>query len=182
MMFYSSRCPTHLFKLTNKPIIVQSSSHLYTLQNNYVHKKVSNPKSKTLASEKFPIKFENSWRTIVLGGPGYTNFGHVRQKVSMSKFGYFWYAFLSSGIAFCFLFDFEDFMLRGEEPSMKLDDIQKYKKKLNPKAKSLNDDDVANVTDEGDNQFNAKDDDSIEKRNKAKSFRERKVILLKFQI
>ena len=166
-----------LVKLIKKSIISPTST-IYSIQGK------NEPKYFLNTSQQSTIKYA-SIRRIVLGGPGYTNFGHGRYRVNLSKFAYFWYAFLTAGFTFTILFDFEDFMFRGEEPCMKLEEI-KRRQDTNTKAKSLNDDDVASLNDNKNSLIksekkaeNDEDDDydSAEKKSKANSFRQRKVML-----
>jgi hypothetical protein len=169
---------TILLRSLKKPFILHNST-LYSIQKKYDQKYV-------LGKKLQPVIPETFLRRIVFGGPGYTNFGHGRYKANLSRFAYFWYAFLICGFTFTVFFDFEDFILRGQEPIMKMQDLEKHNRDKNTKAKSRNDEDVAKVDDEKlelsksrksaeEEEDDDSDDDAVEKKSKSNSFRQRKV-------
>jgi hypothetical protein len=181
LILNSSKLTTSiLLRSFKKPFILHNSA-LYSIQKKYDQKYVLGTKVKTVIPETFI-------RRIVFGGPGYTNFGHGRHKANLSRYAYFWYAFLICGFTFTIFFDFEDFILRGEEPIMKMQDFEKHNKDKNVKAKSRNDEDVAKIDDEKSELSKSRksaeeeeedddnsDDDAVEKKAKSNSFRQRKV-------
>jgi hypothetical protein len=177
LLFNSSKISSSiLIKSIRKSFIIQNST-FYSIQKKTEQKNTLNKNNYQKIIEYA------SKRRIVLGGPGYTNYGHGRYKVNLSKYAYFWYAFITGGFVFALFFDFEDFMLRGEEPIMKYEELQKFNKETITKAKSSNDDDVLSLDDNKNSLSKAKsksyeedvDEDSNEKKEKANSFRQRKV-------
>lgn len=172
LLLNSPRSLTKLFSSVERSIFIQQSK---------LNPPQCQPKIILVIKNKNDfINLTNSIRTISLGGPGYTKFGHIRPKMNLSKYGYFWWAFLTVAFTFVIFFDFESFIFRGEEPSMKWEDYKKMNNRMDPKAKGKSDDDVANLDDESNN--NSKktgtqdDDDSVEKKSKNNSFRQRKII------
>ena len=184
--------PTNWSHLVSKSssLAVRTSS-VCRIQNSFVYTQQKRPRDETrpLLLVRPLANLKESVRTIVLGGPGYTKFGHGRFKAKLSKFAYFWYTFLVGSLAFVVFFDFESFMFSVDEPDKKMGDaVTAYSLSIKPpKAKGLsNVDDVSNVRadDEEDKSRLAKklndddeneDDDSVEKKAKANSFRQRKV-------
>lgn len=133
-------------------------------------------------------------RSVLRGGPGYTKFGHGRYKLKISRFAYFWYAFLVGSIGFVLFFDFESLFLRGQEPSMKMKEFKQiYDRNWVPKAKEIssssgagnfsaelksesefvNDSDIDEQNHEHTNLSKTKKKDKL-------TFRNRKVIVLAF--
>jgi hypothetical protein len=112
-------------------------------------------------------------------GPGYTHFGHGRQKLKLSKYAYFYYAFLASGIMFACFFDFEDYLLRGRTREERQKDIQMlFDRTSTPKAKELSKVSKEELEEASNNSVSdQKDDDSKDKDEKKSktSFRNRKV-------
>lgn len=177
LLFNSSKISSSiLIKSIRKSFIIQSST-IYSIQKKTEQRNTLNKKCQQI------IEYASK-RRIVLGGPGYTNFGHGRYRVNLSKYAYFWYAFITGGFLFSLFFDFEDFMLRGEEPIMKYEELQKFNKETITKAKSPNDDDVLSLDENKNSLSKAKnksyeedvDEDSSKKKEKANSFRQRKVL------
>jgi hypothetical protein len=121
---------------------------------------------------------KTSVRWILKGGPGYTKFGHERFKPNLSKYAYFWYAFLFFGVNFVLFFDFENFVFRGQEPEHKIREYNsKYARDSQVGAKEISSDNnemsTNEETDELDNLQVEQSDDS--QKSKKVSFRERKV-------
>lgn len=122
----------------------------------------------------------NQIRTTIRGGPGYTKYAHGRYKPNISKFAYFWYAFLVGGLVVALFFDFESFLFRGQEPEEKANDLKRlYDRMSVPKAKQVsNSSENSEIKFENDNSENEDEDNVVDSTNKKKSketFRNRKV-------
>lgn len=103
------------------------------------------------------------------GGPGYTNFGHGKFKKKLSKYAYFWYTFLVTGLTIIAFFDFENFIFRGQEPEEKIKDVKRLYNRIDmPRAKEIEglDSDISKEQNES----------QVDRKKSKKSFRDRKII------
>jgi hypothetical protein len=119
---------------------------------------------------------KTSVRWILKGGPGYTKYGHGRYKTNLSKYAYFWYAFLFFGVNFVLFFDLENFIFRGQEPENKIKEFNAIftrDGKVGAKEISNDNNEMSEETSELDN-LEVEENDS--QKSKKASFRERKVI------
>lgn len=113
---------------------------------------------------------------VYLGGPGYTKFGHGRYKMNVSRYAYFWYAFLFGGMAIGLFFDPEKWSMSGQEPLEKLKEMKNYySRDTVPKAKEIVDADKKSdeISDE-DSDKGVAESDEKSKKNTA-TFRQRKI-------
>jgi hypothetical protein len=105
--------------------------------------------------------------------------------MNVSKYGYFWYAFLFGGLAFLLFFDVENFAFNGSAPEDKIQDLKNwYSRDSVPRAKEVSNTSNANILDEAnkeENQVETEADDSNSKKSKV-SFRNRKVSFLVINI
>lgn len=159
-----------------KPLNNSNYATIYTICNKNENKTLLDNSS---SNDTNNILKQNSIRTVLRVGPGYTHFGHGRQKLKLSKYAYFYYAFLASGIMFACFFDFEDYLLRGRTQEERQKDIQMLFDRTNsPKAKELSKVSKEELEEASNNSVSdQKDDDSKEKDDKKSktSFRNRKV-------
>lgn len=118
-------------------------------------------------------------RNFIKGGPGYTRFGHGRYKLNLSKYAYFWYAFLFGGLGFVLFFDPEKYSLDTSEPGEKLKDMKhRYARDTAPRAKEItNKDENGQISIDNDENNENPDTELKEKKSKKHvSFRNRKII------
>lgn len=121
-----------------------------------------------------PQVWQNLVRTVIKGGPGYTKFGHGRTKVNLSRYAYFYYAFLFGGLTFLMFFDPENILINGEEAEQKMKDMRNlYSRDTVPKAKE-----ITAETDAENEIVDKKEGDKKDSEAKIskKSFRNRKII------
>lgn len=120
-----------------------------------------------------PRILQNFVRTVMKGGPGYTKFGHGRYKLNLSKYAYFWYAFIFGGLTFCMFFDPEKFTMNGEEPTQRMLDMKNlYSRDTVPKAKELSSNEEKDIVNSDDRNKEILKSDKKQKI----SFRNRKII------
>jgi len=128
--------------------------------------------------KKDPQIFHSFVRTAIKGGPGYTRFGHGRYKANLSRYAYFYYAFLFGGLTLVLFLDPEKLTWDGQEADQKLKDMKNlYSRDTVPRAKEVTTEEK-NTNDEKElmNSGNQEDSESIKK--SKKSFRNRKVKFL----
>ena len=115
-----------------------------------------------------------------LGGPGYTKFGHGRYKMNVSRYAYFWYAFLFGSLSLALFFNPENWSICGNEPYEKLKEMRNFfSRDTVPKAKEIADVDKskAGEINSGEEEDDNKSVESDEKSKKNKAtFRQRKII------
>ncbi|RNA24969.1 calcium uptake 1 mitochondrial isoform X2 [Brachionus plicatilis] len=112
----------------------------------------------------------NQKQYTIRGGPGYTKFGHGRYKQQISKYAYFWYAFIVGSMTFLTFFDFENFSLRGQEPEQKMKDMKRLYSKIDiPRAKEIEGSEV-DISDSD------KNESQVDEKKSKQSFRDRKII------
>lgn len=119
-----------------------------------------------------------SRRGKLRGGPGYTNYGHRREPIKMSKFKVFYVALVFGSLSFLLLFDFEGYFFRGQDPEDKMNEIDKsYNRFFQSKAKEIKDKagDVASNEEDGEESDDESGHDEIEVAKKKTTFRDRKV-------
>ena len=127
-------------------------------------------------------------RNLIKGGSGYTNFGHKKPRLKLSKYGYFWRTFVFGSFLLTLFVDWEKLYTGGKDPATSYEDMKRmYGRKSSPKAKEIEDsssekseDTVVETetdTDTGHETENDDADKNDEKKVKS-SFRNRKVYFL----